>query len=75
MQPGIVILPLVDQFDQSREGALFVHHLEGDFIVAAVKEEQCDDEMEGVGRVFLDMYHQSGPSGWMSTCPPPEDCR
>ena len=58
MEAGIVVLPFVYQLDESWEDAGFVHHLKGDFIVTAIEEKEGDDEMKGIGGVFLDMHHQ-----------------
>lgn len=43
MQARIVILPLLDQFKQSQEHSLFIHHFERSFILAAVEEEEGYD--------------------------------
>lgn len=53
MQPSIVILSLLDQFDESCENSLLVHHIECNLILLAIKEQECNDEVEGIGRVFL----------------------
>ncbi|KAL8936858.1 MAG: hypothetical protein Q9211_003991, partial [Gyalolechia sp. 1 TL-2023] len=45
MQPGPVVSLLVYQLDQPGKYALFIHHLEGGFVVSAVEEEEGDDEV------------------------------
>lgn len=54
MQPSVVVFLLVYQLDQLGKDALFIHHLEGGFIVSTVEEEEGDDEVKGIRRVFLE---------------------
>ena len=49
----MVVFSLLYQFDKSGENTLLVHHIECDFILPAVKEQERDGKMEGIGGVFL----------------------
>ena len=53
MQPRVIIFSLLYQLDKSCENPLLVHHIEGSLILPAIKEQERNDEVEGIDRVFL----------------------
>jgi hypothetical protein len=53
--PAVVTIWLqtLNKFQQPRERAFFVHHLECDFILSTIEKEKGGNQMQRVGVIFL----------------------
>ena len=53
MQVDICVGRVAYELQQSREGSLFVHSLKRFLVLLAIEEQECRDDVQNVGAIFL----------------------